>query len=96
MEVVRPGDTIVVTFLDRLSRNFEEGVRIQADLIDRDIGIVAIRENIDTRDSSAAGKYFRRAMLALGAYQVDATSERIRDGQARARGRDAASAGPPP
>ena len=25
-------------------------------------------------------------MLALGAYQVDATSERIRDGQARARG----------
>ena len=50
-----------------------------------DIGIVAIRENIDTRYSSAAGKYFRRAMLALGAYQVDATSERIRDGQARAR-----------
>ena len=86
VEVVRPGDTIVVAFLDRLSRNFEEGVRIQADLLERDIAIVAIRENIDTRDSTAAGKYFRRAMLALGAYQVDATSERIRDGQARARG----------
>ena len=86
MEVVRPGDTIVVAFLDRLSRNFEEGVRIQADLLEHDIAIVAIREAIDTRDSTAAGKYFRRAMLALGAYQVDATSERIRDGQARARG----------
>ena len=86
MDVVQTGDTIAVAFLDRFSRNFEEGVRIQSDLIDRDIGIVAIRENIDTRDSSAAGKYFRRAMLALGAYQVDATSERIRDGQARARG----------
>ena len=86
MDVVRPGDTIVVAFLDRLSRNFEEGVRIQADLLERDIAIVAIRENIDTRDSTAAGKYFRRAMLALAAYQVDATSERIRDGQARARG----------
>ena len=86
MDVAQTGDTIAVAFLDRFSRNFEEGVRIQADLIDRDIGIVAIRENIDTRDSSAAGKYFRRAMLALGAYQVDATSERIRDGQARARG----------
>ena len=86
MDVVQTGDTIAVAFLDRFSRNFEEGVRIQADLIDRDIGIVAIRENIDTRDSSAAGKYFRRVMLALGAYQVDATSERIRDGQARARG----------
>ena len=86
MEVVRPGDTIAVAFLDRFSRNFEEGVRIQADLLGRDIAIVAIREAIDTRDSTAAGKYFRRAMLALGAYQVDATSERIRDGQARARG----------
>ena len=86
MEVVRTGDTIAVAFLDRFSRNFEEGVRIQADLIDRDISIVAIREAIDTRDSTAAGKYFRRAMLALGTYQVDATSERIRDGQARARG----------
>ena len=86
MDVVQTGDTIAVAFLDRFSRNFEEGVRIQADLIDRDIGIVAIREGIDTRDATAAGKYFRRAMLALGAYQVDATSERIRDGQARARG----------
>ena len=82
---LRPGDTIAVAFLDRFSRNFEEGVCIQPDLIERDIAIVAIRENIDTRDSSAAGKYFRRAMLALGAYQVDATSERIWDGQSRAR-----------
>ena len=47
MDVVQPGDTITVAFLDRFSRNFEEGVRIQADLIERDIGIVAIRENID-------------------------------------------------
>lgn len=86
MEVVRPGDTIVVAFLDRFSRNFEEGVRIQAELINMGVSIVAIRENINTRDDTAAGKYFRRAMLALGAYQADATSERIRDGQARARG----------
>ena len=28
---VQPGDTIAVAFLDRFSRNFEEGVRIQAE-----------------------------------------------------------------
>ena len=83
---VRPGDTIAVAFLDRLSRNFEEGVRSQAELINMNIGIVAIWENIDTRDNTAAGKYFRRAMLALGAYQVDATSERIKLGLDWARG----------
>ena len=60
------GDTIVVAFLDRFSRNFEEGVAIQADLTRRDIGIVAIREQIDTREGSAAANFFRRAMLARG------------------------------
>ena len=76
---------MVVAFLDRFSRNFEEGVRIQADLTRGDIGIVAIRENIDTREGSAAAKFFRRSMLAQGAYQVDSASERIKLGLERAR-----------
>ena len=54
MGPVQPGDTIVVAFLDRFSRNFEEGVRIQAELTARDIGIVALWENID---GSAAAKF---------------------------------------
>ena len=82
---VQPGDTIVVAFLDRFSHNFEEGVQIQAELTGRDIGIVAIRENIDTSDGSAAAKFFRRSMLAQGAYQVDSASERIKLGLDRAR-----------
>ena len=85
MSRVQPGDTIVVAFLDRFSRNFEEGVRIQAELTGRDIGIVAVRENIDTSDGSAAAKCFRRSMLAQGAYQVDSASERIKLGLDRAR-----------
>ena len=60
---VQPGDTIVVAFLDRFSRNLEEGVRIQAELTGRDIGIVAVRENIDTTDEGPAAKFFRRSML---------------------------------
>ena len=80
---VQPGDTIVVAFLDRFSRNFEEGVRIQAELPAR--GIVALRENIHTSDGSAAAKFFRRSMLAQDAYQVDSASERIKLGLDRAR-----------
>ena len=63
----------------------EEGGRILADIVHQEIAVVAIQEQIDTRDSSAAGRYFRRAMLALGAYQVDATSERTKLGLDRAR-----------
>ena len=86
---LRPGDTLAVAFLDRLSRNFEDGGRIQAELTERNIGIVALRENIDTSDGSAAAKFFRRSMLAQGAYQVDSASERIKLGldQARAGGK---------
>ena len=82
---VQPSDTIVVAFLDRFSRNFEEGVRIQAELTGRNIGIVAVREHIDTSDGSAAAKFFRRSMLAQEAYQVDSASERIKLGLDRAR-----------
>ena len=85
MSRIQPGDTLVVAFLDRLSRNFEDGVRIQADLTHRDIAIVALRENIDTREGSAAAKFFRRSMLAQGAYQADSASERIKLGLDRAR-----------
>ena len=85
MSRIQPGDTIVVAFLDRFSRNFEEGVRIQAELTGLDIGIVAVRENIDTSDGSAAAKFFRRSMLAQGGYQVDSASERIKLGLDGAR-----------
>ena len=67
-ERVQPGDTIAVVWQDRFSRNFDEGVAIQADLTGREIWIVANKENIDTSDGSADAKSFRRMMLAQGAY----------------------------
>ena len=85
MAQVRPNDTIVVAWLDRFSRNFEERVRIQAELTKQEIGIISIREDINTADNSAAAKLFRRMMLAQGAYQVDATSERVKAGLDRAK-----------
>ena len=68
----------MVALFGRFSRNFEEGVRIQAELTGHGIGIVAVRESIDTTAGSAAAKFFRRSMLAQGAYQVDSASERIK------------------
>ena len=85
MASIQPGDTLVVAFLDRLNRNFEDGVRIQAELTQRNIAMVILQENIDTSDGSAAAKFFRRSMLAQGAYQVDSASERIKLGLERAR-----------
>ena len=44
-------------------------MKIQAELTKKNIGIVAIRDNINTADDSAAAKLFRRMMLARGAYK---------------------------
>ena len=76
MARVQPNDTIVEVWLDRFSRNFDEGIRVQADLANRNIGIMAIKEGIDS-DDSAAAKLFRRTMMANDIYQVEPTSERI-------------------
>ena len=70
---------------DRLSRNFDEGVDIQAELTRKEIWIIAIWENIDTRDDRAGAKYFRRMTLAQGAYQADSTGEHSRTGLGRVR-----------
>ena len=89
MARVQANDTIVVVWLDRFSRNFDEGVRIQADLTGRNIGIVAVKEGVDTTDERAAGKYFRRMMMSNGAYQADSTSERIKGRPRACQGRGA-------
>ena len=49
----QPKDTIVVVWPDRFSRNFDEGIRVLADLTNRSINIIAIKEDIDASDSSA-------------------------------------------
>ena len=64
---VRFSDT-VVAWLDRFSPNFDEGVRIQAELTKQNVSIVAIKEDINTAGDSAATKFFRRIMMANGAY----------------------------
>ena len=48
MTRAQPKNTIVVAWLDLFSRNFDQGVRIKADLTKLNIGIVAIEEGIDT------------------------------------------------
>ena len=85
MSPVQPCDNIVVASLDRFSRNFEEGVRIQAEPTRRAIAIVMVRENIDTTDEGPVAKFFRRSMFAQGARQVESASERIKLGLDRIR-----------
>ena len=92
---VRPNDTIAVAWRDWFRWNFDEGVRIHAELTRQNIGIVAIREDTNTADESAAPKSCRGIMTANGACQVESASERIKAGAERAKA-EGRKAGHPP
>ena len=59
MSRLRTGDTLSVAFLDRLSRNFEDGVRIQADLTE---GRTSTPATGAPRPSFSAGPCWRRGL----------------------------------
>ena len=87
-ERVHPGDTSSSSGRTG-SQNFDEGVRLQADLTKQDIGIVVIREDINTADDSAAAKFYRWIVMANGAYQsgVHQRTHKIRLGARKGGGR---------
>ena len=83
-----PATPVVVCNLARFSRNFDEGVRVQAELTERGIWLISIQEGINTADENAGARFFRRSMLGNAAFLAESTSEQIRAGHRRARAQD--------
>ena len=67
MSRIQPGDTLVVAFLDRLSRSFEDGVRIQMELTNETspsspCGRTSIPGRAARRPSSSGGPCWPRGL----------------------------------
>jgi DNA invertase Pin-like site-specific DNA recombinase len=85
MEYVRPADTLVVTELSRMTRsllNLLETVKL---LEQRQVNLVSLRENIDTR--TATGRCFLSMMGAIHQMERELRAERAAAGRASARAR---------
>lgn len=87
LEMLRPGDRVVVWRLDRIGRNMKHLIEL-ADYFEKNqIEFVSIVENIDT--STPTGKLFFHIMAALAEFERNMIIEKTRAGleAARARGR---------
>lgn len=93
LNYMRPGDTLVVTRLDRLGRNLHETVTTIADLAERDINVQVLDPALDT--SRPADKVVVNVMASLAEWERELLIERTREGVAHARSQGRV-AGPKP
>jgi DNA invertase Pin-like site-specific DNA recombinase len=86
--VLREGDTLVITRLDRLGRSTKDLLEISQWLRENGVSLVATEQSIDT--TTAEGRLFFTMMAAFAEFEHDLMVARTLDGlaAARARGRN--------
>jgi DNA invertase Pin-like site-specific DNA recombinase len=84
---LRPGDTLVITRLSRAMRSLRHLLNLAAELNDRGIGLVVLKQQIDT--TTATGRLLFHVLAALDEFQRELIVEGTYEGldAARARGR---------
>lgn len=87
LQFARPGDTLVIWRLDRLSRSLKDLIEMVKLLESKRIGLKSLQESIDTASSS--GMLIFHLFGALAEFERNLTRERTQAGllAARARGR---------
>lgn len=83
LSLVQPGDTIVVTKLDRLSRNLEEGIHVINSL--RDKGVIIDILNMGIIENSLVGNLIVQILLAFAEFERASIIERTQSGREYAR-----------
>ena len=85
LELLRPGDTLVVWRLDRLGRSLKHLIGLMGELEEHGIGFRSLQESIDT--TSSGGKLIFHMFGALAEFERNLIRERTQAGLAAARAR---------
>ena len=80
-ELVENGnvESVVVMKLDRLMRNFTEGVIFIKYLLDNEVKIISVMEQIDT--SSLSGRFLVNILLSMSEMERDTIVQRLSNGK---------------
>jgi DNA invertase Pin-like site-specific DNA recombinase len=82
---VRPGDTVVITELSRMSRSLPHLLEVVRTFAQQGIELISLREHIDT--STATGRCFLAIMGAIAQMERELKAERAAAGRAAAKAR---------
>lgn len=85
LEYVRPGDTIVVAELSRMTRSLLHLLKLSQDFETKGVSIASLRENIET--STATGRAFFSIIGAINQMERELRAERAASGRAAAKAR---------
>ena len=91
---LKPGDTLVVTRLDRLARNVTEGVSTILGLFDKNVRVHVL--NVGLLENTAMGNFFITTLLAVAELERCMILERTAAGKEIAKTRDGFKEGRPP
>lgn len=93
LEQLQPGDTLVVTKLDRFARSLSQGSELVKILIDKQIKVNIL--NIGMMDNSPASKLIKNIFFAFAEFERDMIVERTQEGKAIARNNEGFREGRP-
>lgn len=80
---LKPGDTVMVTKLDRMARSVQQGIELIDGLIEKGITVHVL--NMGLMDDTPTGRLIRTVMLAFAEFERDMIMQRTREGKEVAR-----------
>ncbi|RLL47837.1 recombinase family protein [Oceanobacillus piezotolerans] len=86
LEVLKEGDTLVVTKLDRFARTSRDGIEIIQDLFKRGVKVHVL--NMGLVEDTPTGRLILSVMLAFAEFERNMIVERTLEGKAIAKQRD--------
>ena len=86
LEMLEPGDTLMVTKLDRLARTAGEGSIMLEDLMKRGVKVHIL--NMGLIDNTTTGRLTMNVLLAFAEFERDMIVERLSEGKAVAKAKN--------
>ena len=94
LAILKEGDTLIITKLDRFARNTVEGINVVQHLLGRGVRVNIL--NMGTIDNTPTGKLILTVMLGFAEFERDMILQRTAEGKSIAKTKSGYLEGRPP